>query len=77
MNTGIVLKSVDSLLIFSRVNRGGNANNGSNAGLFNVNRNTGNAWTNNGSRAVVVAGDYGMKVVVLRLVQGLNEKYLS
>ncbi len=59
------------------MNRGGNANNGSNAGLFNVNRNTGNAWTNNGSRAVVVAGDYGMKVVVLRLVQGLNKKYLS
>lgn len=36
--------------------RGGHASNGGNAGLFNVLRHTGYAWTDYGSRAVVVAG---------------------
>ena len=33
--------------------RGGNYNNGSNAGLFNFNNNNGNAWDNNSFRVVV------------------------
>ncbi len=38
------------------VYRGGYAGDGSNAGLFDVRRSAGHAWTSNGSRAVVVAG---------------------
>ena len=35
--------------------RGGNANNGSNAGLFNSNNNNGNSNNNNGFRSVLLA----------------------
>ncbi len=38
------------------VYRGGDACNGGNAGVFNVSRDTGDAWPHYGSRAVVVAG---------------------
>lgn len=40
--------------------RGGNYNNGSNAGIFNFNNNNGNANGNNGARAVLLLSDYNI-----------------
>ena len=42
--------------------RGGNYNNGTNAGVFNFNRTNAGGWTNNSFRSVLSYLNYGLKV---------------
>ena len=53
-------------------NRGGNYNNGSNAGQFNFNRNTGNGNSNNSARLVLLGLNYIRFVfVTIKLVKNI------